>query len=358
MGRGARRPAIATGIYPDRLGFEARIVVRGQSYAKRFPPNYPLELMQAWQSDERSFRLRCLLDDDALEPTVARGTLAGDVAHYLDRRKGRVGYKSDRSHLKAWTDAHGNKPRHKLSRHDTEKQIAAWLKAGKSPKTIRHRARVLRELWHALDGLHARTPLDNVKLPRVPKTLPVPVDDAVIIKVAESLKAGLTIQKRCGPNRKLVTVLCHEAEQAYARFLVYALSGQRPSQIGRAVPKHIDHQHRIWHVTAGKGGNPTPFPLTDALDLAFQYFDKVQAWGTFDCRSFAKTLRRHGWPVGVKPYALRHTFAIGQLLAGTDLGDLQGLLGHTSPTTTRIYAPVLIARLKQAVERRTLKLVR
>lgn len=358
MSRGARHAAIATGIYPDALGYEARIVVKGTPYSKRFPPNHPVALMQAWQGEERAYRLRCLADDDAARGTIARGTLAGDVQHYLQRRKGRAGYKADRSHLKAWTIAHGAKPRHKLTRHDCEKQLATWLAKGKSAKTIRHRVRVLKELWHALDGLRARTPLDAIKLPRVPKTLPVPVDDTVILNVAESLKAGLRTQKRCGPKRTLAMVQHPEAARAYARFLIYALAGQRPSQIGRARPEHIDRHHRIWHVTPGKGGNPTPFPLTDALDLAFQYFDKVKAWGAFDCRSFSKTLRRHGWPPGVRPYALRHTFAIGQLLAGTDLGDLQGLLGHTSPTTTRIYAPVLIARLKQAVERRVLKLAR
>jgi integrase len=358
MTRGLRQSAIATGIYPDALGFEARIVVKGRAYSKRFPPNHPLELMQAWQADERGYRLRCLLDDEAQQPKAERGTLAGDVLHYLQRRKGRAGYKADRSHLNAWVLAHGKKPRHKLTRHDCEKQIAAWLAKKKAPKTIRHRVRVLKELWHALDGARVRTPLDGVKLPRIPKTLPAPVDEGIILRVAESLKAGLTTKKRCGPGRTLATVHHPEAKHAYARFLIYALTGQRPSQIGRAVPSHIDRKHRIWHVTAGKGGNPTPFPLTDALDLAFQYFDQVQAWGAFDCRSFAKTLRRHGWPEKVRPYALRHTFAIGQLLAGTDLGDLQGLLGHASPVTTRRYAPVLIARLKQAVERRHLKLAR
>jgi integrase len=358
MTRGARQPAIATGIYPDALGYEARIVVKGTPYSKRFPPNHPLELMQAWQAEERAYRLRCLADDEAQQDRPERGTLAGDVQHYLQKRKGRAGYKADRSHLKAWTDAHGKKPRHKLTRHDCEKQIAAWLATKKSAKTIRHRARVLRELWHALDGVRVRTPVDGLKLPRVPKTTPVPVSEETILKVAESLKAGLVTKKRCGPTRKLVDVHHPEAKQAYARFIIYALTGQRPSQIGRAVPKHIDRTNRIWHVTPGKGGNPTPFPLTEALDLAFQYFDQVDAWGHFDPTAFAKTLRRHGWPVGVKPYALRHTFAIGQLLAGTDLGDLQGLLGHTSPTTTRVYAPVLVARLKQAVERRRLQLVR
>lgn len=357
MGHGKRQPAVATGILPDALGFEVRVHVAGHRYTKRFPPDHPVELMQAWQAEERAYHLRCHSDDDAARGTVVRGTLAGDAKHYLQKRIGREGYKSDRSHLKAWTDPHGKTPRHKLTRHDCERQISTWLSAGKAPKTIRHRVRVLKELWHALDGAKVRTPVDGLKLPRVVKTLPAPVSDETIIAVAASLKAGLTTQKRCGPKRTLATVHHPEAERAYARFVVRALSGQRPSQIGRARPEHIDRVNRIWWVTAGKGGNPVPFPLTEALDLAFLYFEKVGAWGSFDCRSFSKTLKRHGWPKDVRPYRMRHAFAIGQLLAGTDLGDLQGLLGHTNPQTTRVYAPVLIARLKSAVERRPLKLM-
>lgn len=348
MTRGARRPALATGIYPDALGYEARVTVKGHTYAKRFPPNHPLELMQAWQADERSYRLKCALDDAAERGTVVRGTLAGDVKHYLQKRVGRAGYKADRSHLKAWTDAHGTKPRHQLTKHVCERQIGSWLKDKKAPKTIRHRVRVLKELWHALDGPRARTPLDHITPPKVPKTLPVPIDEDVIVRVGDSLKKGRRHPKGYGSD----------SDKTYARFLIYALTGQRPSQIGRATPDHLDYTNRIWHVTAGKQGNPIPFPMTEALTLAFAYFDKVGAWGTFDTRSFSKTLKRHGWPQHRRPYALRHSFAIGQLLAGTDLGDLQGLLGHTSPTTTRIYAPVLVARLKQAVERRPLKLVK
>jgi integrase len=345
--RGPRQPAVAPGIYPDAHGFEARVKVKGRTHSKRFPPDHPLELMQAWQADERAYRLRCVLDDAAQQPTVRRGTLAGDVAHYLLTRVGRSGYKSDRSHLAAWTAKHGSRPRHQLTRHVAETQIAAWLKAGKAPKTIRHRVRVLKELWHALDGASARTPVDGLKLPRVVRTLPAPVSDETIIAVADSLLKGKRHSKGYGGDSQIT----------YARFLIRALTGQRPSQIGRTEPDHIDRVNRIWWVTAGKGGNPIPFPLSTELDLAFHYFAKVGAWGRFDTRSFSKTLKRHGWPAGVRPYAMRHAFAIGQLLAGTDLGDLQGLLGHTNPSTTRIYAPVLVSRLQSAVERRPLKLV-
>lgn len=354
MSRGKRQHAIAKGIYPDPGGFEARVTVKGKPYAKRFPPDTPLLTMEQWQADERSYRLNAYADDQAETPSATRGTVAGDAKRYLETRIGRAGYKSDRSHLAAWIAVFGTRSRHKITRHEWIKQIAKWHKADTSPKTLRHRARVIKELWHYLDGAKARTPLDGIKLPRLVKALPTVPSDETILKVGESLKAGLFGEKRHGPKKTLAAVHYPEAKQAYARFIIRALTGQRPSQIGRATPEHIDRPNRIWWVQPGKGGTPIPFPLGDELLLAFEYFDLAKAWGAFDCRSFSKTLKRHGWPTGVRPYALRHAFAIGQLLAGTDLGDLQGLLGHTNPTTTRIYAPVLVARLREAVGRRPL----
>jgi integrase len=96
----------------------------------------------------------------------------------------------------------------------------------------------------------------------------------------------------------------------------------------RAKPADVDLKRRIWFVRAGKGGHAIPLPLTGDMVRAWQAFKAADAWGPFDSRSFSKTIRRHGWPKGIRPYNLRHTFAIDHLLAGTPIGDLQGLLGH------------------------------
>jgi len=175
--------------------------------------------------------------------------------------------------------------------------------------------------------------------------------------VAASLKRGTTGQKRHGPKRTLALVHYAEPAKARARFLVRATTGQRPSQIMRAQPADVDVKRRIWFVRAGKGGHAIPLPLTRDMVRAWQAFASADAWGPFDTRSFSKTIRRHGWPKGVRPYSLRHTFAIDHLLAGTSIGDLQGLLGHAQIETTRKhYAPVLLALLKKTVGKRKLRL--
>ena len=225
--------------------------------------------------------------------------------------------------------------------------VAAWLSAGKSARTVRHRVRVFRELYQALDGRQARPPLAGVKLPRPADPNPTPVAIETIQAVARSLKTGKRHAQGYGSD----------STKTYARFLVRATTGQRPAQIMRARPADVDLTRGIWFVRAAKGGTAIPLPLNPDMVQAWQAFAAASAWGTFDTRSFSKTLRRHGWPAGIRPYTLRHTFAIDHLLAGTDLGDLQGLLGHRQiETTRRFYGPILLARLTKAGAARTLKL--
>lgn len=343
----ARRTRVATGIYSDACGFLATVTRRGLRKDLRFPPDTPIAFMERWQ-----VRTRAELDDDATEappeePAPLRGTFAADVDRYLPQIAGRVGYKSDRSHLKAWLVHVGPLTRTRITAAHVRRAIAGWLAAGKSARTVRHRVRVFRELYRTLDGRHAKPPLAGVRLPIAEDPNPTPVSSVIIQAVAKSLKAGKRHEEGYGSD----------SDKTHARFVVLATTGQRPSQIMRAKPEDVDLVRGIWFVRSAKGGRAIPLPLNPDRVRAWRAFIAADAWGPFDSRSFSKTLRRHGWPKGIRPYTLRHTFAIDHLLAGTDLGDLQGLLGHRQiETTRRFYGPILVARLRKAGRARKLKL--
>lgn len=340
------RERIGSGIYRDQYGLAATVKVAKVQREKRFPLDHPIKEIERWQA-----RIRGELEEDrADEPEgapPARGTFEADLPRYLLLIVNRVGFKSDRSHLRAWVPHVGHLPRGQIRPSHVRAAFSAWLQDGKSARTIRHRRRVLRELYQALDGVHAKPPIKGVAVPRPEDPHPTPVPIKTIQKVAKSLKKGKRHKEGYGDD----STLC------YARFLVRATTGQRPTQIMRATPGDVDLKRRIWFVRAAKRGHPIPLPLTPDMIKAWKTFIAAKAWGSFDTRSFSKTIRRHGWPKGIRPYNLRHTFAIDHLLNGTELGDLQGLLGHRQIETTRkFYGPILLARLRKASTGRKLKL--
>jgi integrase len=340
------RTRVAPGIYDDRCGRSGVVTVKGKKRECRFPPGTDLDVVKRWQTQARA-ELDRERPDPGAAPAPARGTFTADLPRFLLLIKGRVAYKSDRSHLKAWTPIIGPLLRSNVKDTHVKKGIATWKFAGKSARTIRHRIRVLRELYQTLDGAHAKPPTLGVKQPRPADPHPTAVSIKLIQRVAHSLLKGKRHKRGYGSS----------STKTHARFLVRATTGQRPCQVMRAQPSDVDLRRGIWFVRAAKDGRSVPYPLGPDEVRAWRAFIKADAWGRFDARSFSKTIRRHGWPKGIRPYTLRHTFAIDHLRAGTDIGDLQGLLGHRQLETTRkFYAPILVSRLTKAIGRRKLRL--
>ena len=89
--------------------------------------------------------------------------------------------------------------------------------------------------------------------------------------------------------------------------------------------------------------------LNDEQLEAWKAFIAADCWGTYNDHWFRKRLRKAGWPEDVSTYNYRHEGAIDALEAGADLGDVQGLLGHTEiETTRRNYGPLIMSR-QQAI---------
>lgn len=66
---------------------------------------------------------------------------------------------------------------------------------------------------------------------------------------------------------------------------------------------------------------------------------------------FTALSRRAGLGGQVVPHAMRHAFASNVLDAGGVLDEVQQLLGHSSPSSTQVYAHPAPQRLRQAVDR-------
>jgi len=140
------------------------------------------------------------------------------------------------------------------------------------------------------DDKKARTPLDNVDIPRPTKKAPVEVSLERILAVEEQLRAG--------------------DPQVHARYMVYASTGVRPSQLVRLEKADVNLEAGVVKFAAGKGGNPIIHFMSDDMLAAWTLFDRFACYGNYDRAEFLAAVQAAGWPTGVPVYNTKHTFGI------------------------------------------------
>jgi len=333
----------------------------------RFPADTPETQVKKWAAQAR-LRLHKEAHDlhradfDRPPSTARTGTLRTEAPDYAAQIGGRPSTAADVSHLRAWfelridgvllgdlpltawTTAHVNKAistwqtapsphairRVRITRYARkgraiephERRAPATSGRVVSALTIRHRCRVLQDFFRTKDGKKAPTPVDDAKVParhlNPPPTVPVELVRSVL--------------------ERLSTV----DAQTFARFYVAATTGQRPYQIGIAQPDDLrfDGRRGVWLVRNAKGEPAHSIVLNPSQMSAWQAFIAADAWGAFNTTHYGNVIHRAGWPHGIRPYAVRHSIAREALQRGASLSDVQVLLGHRDPNTTRgTYAP-------------------
>lgn len=323
---------IATGIWKTPIGFRVQASFRGTQRERRFPLETGLAKMKTWQEETRHD-----LRTGAIIFAVRAGTLDAAIRSYLPQIKHLASYKSKRSELYAWAQAFHGIERSSITAADIRTTIARWSKAKLAPKTIHNRLITFRAFWRAVDGAERPTPADDVTAPQAPQTVPTPVPDRIIRRVALILKR----HERKGWLRDAKT---------RARFMVLAATGKRPSELKRAIRSDVDLTRGIWRVRTGKGGYGPPLLLNGDMRAAWRLFIDAEAFGHFDTRSFERRVYKARWPRRYRLYNLRHSVGLAYSESGVDLADVQLLMGHRDIRTTRqFYVPALDSRLSAAV---------
>ena len=124
--------------------------------------------------------------------------------------------------------------------------------------------------------------------------------------------------------------------------------------------KDIDSKRMVIRVENGKGGKDrytilSPIMLSTLRDYYRTYRPKEfliegEYGGPYTASSVLKVViqagKRAGVHMKVTPHILRHSFATHLLEQGTDLRQIQLLLGHNSTKTTEIYTHVADSTLK------------
>lgn len=323
---------VARGIYRDAYGYELRWQEAGRTRTKRYPGDTPLDILK----QQRASKVRLATQ---VAPKQTQGSFPRDAARWLKSRKGAPSFKSDRAHLRPWVHRFKLKSRWVITPEAIRTALDEWRRRGYAARTLRHRLRVLKSLYQTFDQTEG--PCAEITTPTPPKRRPRAPQDEMIRAVARAL----LIQEKIGRLRDAKT---------RARFLVDATCGQRPIQHMRATPADVDLERRLWFVDPAKGDEGTVLYLNDDQLAAWTLFSRARAWGRYDRRSYAKTLRRNGWPKGVRPYAMRHAVGLALSELGFDLGDIQQHMGHADLNTTRrFYVPGLMSRAKAVSEKLT-----
>jgi site-specific recombinase XerD len=138
-------------------------------------------------------------------------------------------------------------------------------------------------------------------------------------------------------------------------FMVLYSAGLRLSEALQLQGQDIDSRRMKIHVREGKGSKDRYTLLSERLLeqlrgywracrpklWLFYGHSKFRALGTRTAqRAFATSRKQAGIHKPATPHSLRHSFATHLLEGGTNLRDIQELLGHSSLSSTMIYLRV------------------
>jgi integrase len=347
MARG-KRHRIAKGLYEDESGVAATVSVGSGKdklqREKRYEPGTPLKTMKAWQEETR-VSLRLLLK------SPARGTLAAKAPVYIEIVKPLIpaSWKDRQRDLNAWLPLFGDRRVETITTKEITDQLLEW-RTKTTARTCNGRRDALSHFYHWLAGhnLQKRHKVSGGPVEGAIRfTTPDPVAKALPLATIDLVLAKLT------PPR----VFPRSDGHTSARLRLMRWTGARPSQIGRLEEDSFDLASPIKSVTIGrgKGGKVARAPLlADDAVKAAEDFIRWGAFGSWSCPSANKALAIACKAAGVKPfnlYVIRHSVGSRLRSAGTDLADIQDILGHANPKTTRIYAPPVDAKVIAAFER-------
>jgi hypothetical protein len=182
------------GIYEDQYGYRVVWPLLGKPKCKRFPRDTPLERLKAYRRQQVDLALQ----RRGLDRT---GSFVRDVVRFLRLRRGRPSFKADRAHLRPWVQALQESSRWAITAKTARcrRRLARGrLQRARDPAP---RAPAPPSSIDALDGAKADTPVDELELPKVPKTRPRSVSDVLVRDVAPRAPQARGRSATCATRR-------------------------------------------------------------------------------------------------------------------------------------------------------------
>jgi len=268
-------------------------------------------------------------------------------------------------------DAKPPLPWSRVDKFAARRFLVGFQKHGRDPATSGRKVSSLRAFFRFLqrEEYVASNPFAGVISPKRGRKLPVTVSQG---QMNALLSAPLAKLGRSGEHAGEETDKLAEyaAFRDAAMLEVLYSSGMRVSELVSVRDRDIDMISGLIKVK-GKGDKerlcPIGKPAADALKKAMDRRDAIwqaKPRGGSDnpaflnlhgerltSRSVERLLKKYlaeaGLSLSLTPHAFRHSFATHMLDAGADLRSVQELLGHSSLSTTQIYAHVSVEKMKK-----------
>ena len=253
--------------------------------------------------------------------------------------------------------AHANHPDHPVNQpsdvthHHIRNWVVSMMDDHLAARSINRKISVLRKYFKFLmkEGLAEGNPAAKVQAPKVPKQLPVIVEDE---KLSRLLDSPVFTNDFKGTRDRLVMELLFG-------------TGMRLAELIGLTENSIDLYEGTIKVL-GKRNKERIIPINKELKRALAEYRELKKNKNFDNNSLMLIVTNKGAEAYPKmiylivhrylseistqekrsPHVLRHTFATSLLNKGADLNAIKELLGHANLSATQIYTHNSVERLK------------
>lgn len=344
------------------------ITRQSKQTAKRFKPHFELEEIEYFRDTYKteSKKLRREARRRAADTVAAlAGTVAQDAATYLalETVKGMPSYKDRARDIRRWVEALRDPASGKsllraaVTTRQIDEQLQQRRNAGAAASTVNGWRTALMALYSRLDGRGAANPVRTSMVFEEPELEARGIPFNLVLVILDAIPDG-----RSHSHLKPTTVRHLKTKP---RIVLEALTGMRPSQIGRIEPRHFSIAERWYVIPRSKKGtqhrrprNPRPSTrkhMTDRQADAFRRFDALDCYGMYSASSRRRIFkaaikiaertirqqlrdRKFHFPADLRPYDLRHSFGTEMLRVTGNLETTAEMLDQSTTRMTRRYS--------------------
>lgn len=236
--------------------------------------------------------------------------------------------------------------------NDIREWVVELMEHQQTAKSINRKIASLRTFFKFLvrEGVITHNPASKIQAPKIPKRLPVIIEEAKIVSLLSSdnifednfagLRDKLIIELLFGTGIRLAELVGLKENDIDIHALTIKVLGKRNKE--RIIPINIELKHLLISYQDLKknqsfDNNSSTFIVTNkgANAYAKMIYLIVNKYLSYISTQDKKS-----------PHVLRHSFATSLLDHGADLNAIKDLLGHANLSATQIYTHNSVERLK------------